>query len=109
MGGPIKKDKAFFFVDYEGLRVIIPVRGTVYAPSPAYQAAILNPIPTTDNVYVPYGNLAANGNTAEAPLYQSIFNYYNNAHKFRSGVQDPELIPTPGSTTDSPRILVVSG
>ena len=89
VGGPIKKDKAFFFVDYEGLRVIIPVRGTVYAPSPAYQAAILNPIPTTDKVYVPYGNLAANGNTAEAPLYQSIFNYYNHATNYASGVQDP--------------------
>ena len=30
---PIRKDKTFFFFNTEGLRVIIPVRGTVYAPS----------------------------------------------------------------------------
>jgi outer membrane receptor protein involved in Fe transport len=88
IGGPIKKDKMFFFVDTEGLRVIIPNRATVYAPSPSYQAAILNPVPTT-NVYAPYGNLAANGNLGEAPLYQTLFNYYNNARNFTSGTQDP--------------------
>jgi hypothetical protein len=88
VGGPIKKDKAFFFVDWEGLRVVIPVRQTVYAPSPAYQAAILNPVPMT-NVYAPYGNLAANGNSSQAALYQNIFNYYNNARNYASGSQDP--------------------
>ena len=88
VGGPIKKDKMFFFVDTEGLRVIIPQRGTVYAPSPAYQAAILNPVPTA-NVYAPYGNLAANGNSVEVPLYQRMFNLYNNARNYASGVQDP--------------------
>ena len=40
IGGPIKKDKIFGFIDQEGIRVIIPVRGTSYGPSPAYQAAI---------------------------------------------------------------------
>jgi hypothetical protein len=43
VGGPIKRDKTHFFVDYEGLRVILPTRGTVYAPSPAYQTAVLGP------------------------------------------------------------------
>ena len=36
IGGPIFKDKTFFFFDTEGLRVIIPVNGNVYAPSPTY-------------------------------------------------------------------------
>jgi len=35
IGGPIKRNKAFFFVNYEGLRVILPSRATVYAPTPA--------------------------------------------------------------------------
>ena len=38
-GGPIVKDKSFFFFNTEGLRVIIPVRGTVFAPSPSYMAS----------------------------------------------------------------------
>ena len=89
VGGPIKKDKAFFFVDWEGLRVVIPVRQTVYAPSPAYQAAILNPIPTVDPIYTPYGNLAYNGFSSQSALYQKIFSYYNNARNYASGSQDP--------------------
>jgi hypothetical protein len=62
------------------------------APSPQFQAAILDPAPRIDppldynnpNGLVPYGNLAANGLSAEAPMYQTIFNYYNNARNFAS-------------------------
>ena len=32
IGGPIFKNKTFFFGDYEGLRVVLPTRATVYAP-----------------------------------------------------------------------------
>ena len=32
-GGPIKKNKAFFFSNYEGLRVVVPVTQTVTAPA----------------------------------------------------------------------------
>lgn len=66
IGGPIKHDKTFFFVNYEGLRVILPSRATVYAPSPSYQALTL-------------ANLTANGLSSEIPIYQNIFNLYNNA------------------------------
>ncbi len=38
IGGPIIRDKTFFFFNTEGLRVIIPVRGTVFAPSASYIA-----------------------------------------------------------------------
>jgi hypothetical protein len=41
-GGPIFKDKTFFFFNTEGLRVIIPVRATIFAPSPAYIAETLS-------------------------------------------------------------------
>lgn len=98
-GGPIFKDKTFFFGDTEGLRVIIPVRGTVYAPSAAYQAAILQstPIcptpakgtpPPCSNPNLPSGNLAYNGNSAEAPFYQGLFNLYTSNPNFATAAAD---------------------
>ena len=41
IGGPIKKDKTFFFVDTEGLRYIVPSTTPVFAPSPNFMAATL--------------------------------------------------------------------
>src|SRR5208283_4767622 len=40
-GGPIKKDKLFFFVDYEAIQYIVPSTQPVYAPTPAFAAATI--------------------------------------------------------------------
>jgi len=41
-GGPIIKDKLFFFSDWEGLRYVLPgAAGVINYPSPQFQAAIL--------------------------------------------------------------------
>jgi hypothetical protein len=37
-GGPIKKDKTFFFIDTEGIRYIVPSTTTVYTPTAAFLA-----------------------------------------------------------------------
>ncbi len=66
-GGPIRRDKTFFFYNYEGLRVVLPTRATVYAPSAQYQAEALATIPA-----------------AEIPLYQNLFNVYNNAPGYKN-------------------------
>jgi len=62
IGGPIKKDKTFFFVDTEGLRLLIPTSQPVNIPSPQFQAATLASIPA-----------------AEVPFYNQTFNLFNNA------------------------------
>lgn len=72
VGGPIVKDKTFFFFNYEGLRVVIPTSNSVAIPSPAFQAATL-------------ANVATN-NPAALPFYQTIFNLYNGAQNASSGV-----------------------
>ncbi|MGC1782665.1 MAG: carboxypeptidase regulatory-like domain-containing protein [Acidobacteriaceae bacterium] len=41
IGGPIKHDKLFFFVNTEGLRYILPSSGFVNFPSPSLQASML--------------------------------------------------------------------
>lgn len=62
IGGPIRKDKTFFFMDTEGLRLLIPTSQPVNIPSPQFQTATLANIPAS-----------------EVPFYNQIFSIYNNA------------------------------
>jgi hypothetical protein len=96
IGGTLKKNKIYGFINTEGIRVVIPSIGTVYAPSPNFQSAILGASAidpaldaTNPNGLIPYGNLAYNGLSSESAVYQKIFGYYNNAKNFSSGTQDP--------------------
>jgi carboxypeptidase family protein len=56
IGGPIKKDKLFFFFNTEGLRVLIPVPSTIVIPTLAFEQATI-------------ANLTANGLTNSIPFY----------------------------------------
>ncbi len=65
--GPIRKNRTFFDVDYEGLRNVLPTASALtLVPSPQFQAATLS-------------NLAMNGNADEIPFYKQIFAIYNGA------------------------------
>ena len=66
LGGPIKKNKAFFFINTEGLRYTFGSSSQVFVPTQALENYIL----TT--------SLPAN-NAAAIPFYQQIFGLYNNA------------------------------
>jgi len=65
IGGPIVRNKAFFFVDNEGLRYVLPGGGPVYIPTQDFANAVLS-------------NLAAT-NPAAVPLYTTAFNLYQGA------------------------------
>jgi outer membrane receptor protein involved in Fe transport len=64
-GGPIIKNKTFFFVDTEGLRVVLPTSAPVNIPSPQFQAATLANLATVS--------------PGSIPFYNQIFSLYNNA------------------------------
>ena len=62
LGGPIKKDKLFFFVDYEAIQYIVPSSAPEYVPTSTFITQTL-------------ANLPAN----EVQLYKGLFNLYTNA------------------------------
>ena len=62
IGGPILKNKLFFFVDNEGLRYVLPGGGPVYIPTTAFSNFVL-------------GNLQAT-NPGAVPFYQKALNLY---------------------------------
>jgi len=64
-GGPIKKDKLFFFADNEGIRYIVPSSTTVYSPTPGFAAATLANIATVD--------------APSLPIYTKMMNLYESA------------------------------
>ncbi len=66
LGGPIIKDKAFFFLDQEGIRLLIPTSTQATVPSPQFENATLT-------------NLQNLGLGASLPFYNNIFSLYNGA------------------------------
>ena len=77
LGGPIKKNKLFFFVDNEGIRYIVPSTQTVFAPTTAFANA------TLANLAAGCGGLCPTG-PAEVPLYSKAFSLYQNAPGYSS-------------------------
>lgn len=66
MGGPIRKDKLFFFFDTEGLRLVIPQVLFTLIPTPEFEAA------TIANIDSKFG-----ANSASDAFYKQIFKLYD--------------------------------
>ncbi len=71
LGGPILKNKLFFFSDVEGIRIVLPTTLMSTLPTPAYQTYVLQQLPLggTDTVF----GTQLPPEPAEVPLYQNMF------------------------------------
>jgi hypothetical protein len=73
-GGPVRRDKLFFFGHYEGIRIALPLVVRTTLASPAYQQYVLAQLPLG-------GTDPANGTTlpaepGEAGFYEKMFGLY---------------------------------
>jgi len=68
IGGPIKKNKLFFFFDHEGIRVVVPQVLVQQVPSPQMESATLK------NIELKFGV----GSPSDK-FYNQVFNLYNGA------------------------------
>src|SRR5579862_1363481 len=82
LGGPIKKDKLFFFLDNEGVRYIVPSTQPVFAPTPAYVNATLANIAAVD--------------PAGLPLYQKYFSLFQQAPGYSANAGNADFGPGDG-------------
>jgi len=76
VGGPILRDHSFFFINYEGLRVVLPTTATVGTPNAAFQSGIIGTDGNCDNAS---SSLFAAGNAVECGFYKTLFSVYNGA------------------------------
>lgn len=65
IGGPIWKERTFFFINNEGLRIVLPTTSSVTIPSEQFETATLANLQTVS--------------PGSIPFYNTIFSLYNNA------------------------------
>ena len=81
LGGPVIKNKTFFFVDTEGMRYVLPTSTFVAVPSPQFESYVMSQVPASSTA-----------------LYQQAFNLYNNAPGANRAVP---VTTGPGNLQDS--------
>jgi hypothetical protein len=78
LGGPVRHDKLFFFLDSEWVRIALPIVSATTVPTKAFQQYVLQQLPLggtdsiTGSAYRPAPQLV--------PFYQNMFSLYGNTN-----------------------------
>ena len=105
VGGPIRKNKLFFFGHFEGIRIALPLVSQITLPSTAYQQYVLGQLATGGIDPVTGTNLPAQ--PAEIPFYRNMFSLLPTASGSPISVNacpldgNGNLLPAPPSGTVS--------
>ncbi|MGC2640029.1 MAG: carboxypeptidase-like regulatory domain-containing protein [Acidobacteriaceae bacterium] len=81
VGGPIRRNKLFFFAHYEGIRIALPIVTPTTLPTSAYQQYVLGQLATGG--YDPVTGTSLPAQPAEIPFYKNMFS----------------LLPAPGGSS----------
>jgi hypothetical protein len=77
LGGPIRRNKLFFFFDSEWVRIALPIVSSTTVPTPAFQSYVLQQLPRggTDSVT----GSTYQSSPQSVPLYRQMFALYKTA------------------------------
>lgn len=86
VGGPVIKNKLFFYVDNEGLRYVLPGGGPVYIPTTDFSTFVLNNVKQVT--------------PSAAPIYTTALNLFGGASGAASATPVPITADDPGGCGD---------
>ena len=78
LGGPIRRDKLFFFADAEHIRTRVPITTTITVPTPAFQQYVLGQLPHGGMDVI--AGMTYPAQPELVPFYQRLFSLYHNTN-----------------------------
>lgn len=99
-GGPVKKDKFFFFLDTEGIRYIVPATQTVYVPTASFLTDTLNNLNSTGPATLGYATPSA----ATIATYTTAAQIWEAAPGYNTGTALGPISCLDGFTQTAPAV-----
>jgi hypothetical protein len=100
LGGPIVRNKLFFFFDSEWVRIALPIVTATAVPTPALETYIFNQLPTGGRDVLTGASYPAQPQLA--PFYQKLFSLYKNTAGTPLALLGCPFNSTGGAATGNP-------